>query len=540
MPTYTDANGKEVATMGILADYWIPSNFNSWVPTFGLFGGPGYCGGHRFKLETINGIETDACIDGSNTSFDAALATAPAYNSSGQYSLSDTAFKAHDFAYFDAENKTNEEALMLQADLNLLIALAAVFVTPDYHMDRQEIEYDLLAAGLFYEKIKYIDTTNIALNLLNNIITSAETYTINHMTLPTNPVTSDTILGDQHPENYNDVLYSTAANDYINGGVGNDTILGDGGNDWFDGGSGNDLLQMFLEAGSSVMEGGAGSDRVLGGVGDDKVFGDSYGEMDDLIAEGETATSTNERGDFVTGYYGNDFVYGANRNDLLFGGEGNDLIVGGGGDDAIFGDRDFSTSSADWSFTITQGVNVFINNASTSETEFAGDDVIYAGTGNDFVYAGGGDDEVYTGEGDDTAIGEGGNDFIDGGAGNDYLEGDANWVAAGDHGNDYIDGGDGNDSIWGDGGNDEQPAKEHQAAMQRRTTLVALGPKGGHGPTHRQTQKPQPVIAEKNRDGIPLNPHVVRKSVHLQDNPHGHKPEEHRQGLQQADDRGGT
>jgi Ca2+-binding RTX toxin-like protein len=250
-------------------------------------------------------------------------------------------------------------------------------------------------------------------------------FGINLINEPTTPTIANTILGDQNPENYNDVLYSTAANDSINGGVGNDTILGsdflgggnyaNDGNDWFSGGSGNDLLQGGKVSGDMIIEGGADSDRVFGANGNDKVFGESYGEMETLIADGETATSINERGDFVSGGKGNDFVYGANRNDLLFGGEGNDLIVGGGGDDAIFGDRDFSTSTSDWSFTITQGVNVFINNASAYETNFAGDDVIYAGAGNDFVYAGGGDDEVYMGEGDDTAIGEGGNDFIEGG-----------------------------------------------------------------------------------------------------------------------------
>ena len=43
-----------VATMGW--DYWSLFNANSYIPTFGLFGGPGYIGGHRFDDNSI-------CID---------------------------------------------------------------------------------------------------------------------------------------------------------------------------------------------------------------------------------------------------------------------------------------------------------------------------------------------------------------------------------------------------------------------------------------------------------------------------------------------
>ena len=77
-------------------DYWSLFNANSYIPTFGLFGGPGYIGGHRFD-------DNNVCIDDPSFTIEEALAIDPALNSSGETSQSDVSFKAHDFAYYQSK-----------------------------------------------------------------------------------------------------------------------------------------------------------------------------------------------------------------------------------------------------------------------------------------------------------------------------------------------------------------------------------------------------------------------------------------------------
>jgi len=63
-----------------------------------------------------------------------------------------------------------------------------------------------------------------------------------------------------------------------------------------------------------------GSTGHPGAIGNDRIYGNNIGEMDVLIAEGETEEGVDERGNLLSGRNGNDFVYGSNRNDALFGG----------------------------------------------------------------------------------------------------------------------------------------------------------------------------------------------------------------------------
>jgi len=65
---------------------------------------------------------------------------------------------------------------------------------------------------------------------------------------------------------------------------------------------------------------GGGTDVVQGSIGNDRIYSNNMGEMDVLIAEGETAEGVDEHGNLLSGRNGNDFVYGSNRNDALFGG----------------------------------------------------------------------------------------------------------------------------------------------------------------------------------------------------------------------------
>ncbi len=297
--------------------------------------------------------------------------------------------------------------------------------------------------------VLYDAVTGAKLAILNENFQDGD-FGIHLLDAPSDPVTTNTIIGDEQPIG---TIYDTSANDRIIGTSGDDDIIGGwhGGSDWILGGDGSDAISTL----SGIVEGNAGADIIMGGPDDSKLFGENYGEMEQLIADGEIAPGIATKGDLVLGNDGNDQISGSNANDALFGGDGHDLLVGGGGDDAIFGDDHAHGAERTWSFSITQGVGVDLNGVIYEQGTFKGDDTIYAGTGNDFVYAGGGGDEVYAGDGDDTVIGERGDDFIDGGEGNDILQGDASWVPVAEQGSDYIDGGSGNDKIWGNAGSDD-------------------------------------------------------------------------------------
>lgn len=232
------------------------------------------------------------------------------------------------------------------------------------------------------------------------------------LTPPENPVTTNEWPGDQYPEHPNDIFYGTTDNELILCGAGEDWVCVWGDENWIKGGDGDDLIEGCLST-SSIIEGGEGSDVLWGS---NQIFADSYGDMETLIEAGETAESTNEKGDLIRSRYsgGDSFLYGSNGNDIVLAGAGKDLIVGAGGDDLIISDGDFSFAVTrhtvhDWSYTIEydQNANTYTPIMSGviwwySEEDDEGDrDVIYAGTGNDYVDSRGGDDEVHAGTGDD-------------------------------------------------------------------------------------------------------------------------------------------
>ncbi len=335
MPTYTDANGNKVATTGwetalSSLSWWlryfkapISGVVDLMTPDFGLFGGPGFCGGHLFNSD-------NECIDGSGISIEEALSIAPAKNSLGDISLSDAAFKAHDEAYYYAwkanqeDSTINESFLQLQADAVLLQALYNVFTDSNYTMDKVEIAYDLLAAKAFAAKIMafdlaatgvegFTDTAVQALKetaqfLSDSITTKSETYTIDHLTHPADPSELTTLTGDLVPVDVDpntagiqthtdqwgniitdpsqpspgraDVLFDTSGNDRIEVGDGDDILIGDNG----------DLLAESL-SGGDYIDGGAGHDEIDGNAGNDELFGGAdndtiYGDAGDDYLDG--------------------------------------------------------------------------------------------------------------------------------------------------------------------------------------------------------------------------------------------------------------
>lgn len=140
-------------------------------------------------------------------------------------------------------------------------------------------------------------------------------FGINLLDTPANPVTNNTITGNEAAN----IIRDTSANDRIEAGSGNDGIwAGNGGDNWLLGGEGNDAIIAYETSGSDIIEGGSGVDVLAGGTGDDQIFGENKGEMEDIIAAGETAQSINEKGDLLSGAAGNDFLYGSNKKDAHF------------------------------------------------------------------------------------------------------------------------------------------------------------------------------------------------------------------------------
>jgi len=278
-------------------------------------------------------------------------------------------------------------------------------------------------------------------------------------TIPDDPQTTNTIVGDLGPgdtrpdidglqmgydqwgnlitdpntpvPDTNDILYDTPDSDRIEGKGGNDEIYAIRGQaDRLLGGDGNDGI--MAGEGNDIVEGGEGSDGIYGGTGNDQLFGKDHGEMSQLIAEGETASGVNARGDLIAGNEGDDLMYGTNANDLLFGGEGHDLLVGGAGDDVLVGDINITPEARpnNWSATVSREADtgyysVFLGNIHVDPIQSEGSDTLYGGAGDDWVEGGAGDDYLDGGKGNDTIGGGEGNDVIRGGAGNDILVGGA-------------------------------------------------------------------------------------------------------------------
>ncbi|MBU1052985.1 MAG: hypothetical protein KKC46_04045 [Proteobacteria bacterium] len=121
------------------------SNSDSWIPTGGNWGGPGWSGGQR--------------TDNPNWGMP------PALNAFNQPSQVDAACKQHDFDYAAAEGQANEAELIFQADFELLKAISQI---SSDQMDGQEQLYTCLVAFAFTEKIAKVDIPSTATEAIKN------------------------------------------------------------------------------------------------------------------------------------------------------------------------------------------------------------------------------------------------------------------------------------------------------------------------------------------------------------------------------------
>lgn len=129
----------------------------------------------------------------------------------------------------------------------------------------------------------------------------------------------------QPPEEDEDVLIGTDADDDILGDAGSDLILAGSGNDAADGGPGNDKLQ-----------GAEGNDTLWGDFGDDHLAGEAG---DDLLIDGAGT-------DTLDGGAGNDTLI-ATTADGEDAADGRDELHGGAGDDVlILSNHDHATGGA--------------------------------------------------------------------------------------------------------------------------------------------------------------------------------------------------
>lgn len=153
-----------------------------------------------------------------------------------------------------------------------------------------------------------------------------------------------------------DVVETTAGNDFVHGGDGNDRILTGDGADVIHGGAGNDVIQAG--DGNDIVHGGAGNDTLLGELGEDEMHG----------------------GD------GNDILHGSRDNDTLFGDAGDDRIEGGGLDDQLHGGDGDDVISADliddWS-KMSRGNDTLDGGAGNDRLILAAGDQATGGAGND-------------------------------------------------------------------------------------------------------------------------------------------------------------
>lgn len=143
------------------------------------------------------------------------------------------------------------------------------------------------------------------------------------------------------PENFDDVLEGTEANDTQTGSTGEDYGSFGGGDDSASGNDGQDSLRG--DAGDDTLAGDAGNDTLIGGAEDDALSGGT----------------------------GNDGLSGDAGNDLLEGGDGTDRLFGGGGDDTLSG---FDADSAGGSDTAIDGADTLSGGA--------GDDNLLVGRGD--------------------------------------------------------------------------------------------------------------------------------------------------------------
>lgn len=301
---------------------------------------------------------------------------------------------------------------------------------------------------------------------------------------------------------FSDVMFASAAGNWLSGYGGSDTLIGGAGNDVISGDSGFD--HPTVDPGNDILEGGAGNDELAGEEGADSyVFRHAPGAAnadaiftfvsgeDTIVLDGNAHAGIGPSGDFAAGDArfragtsaqdaDDRVIYDAATGELWYDADGN-----GGGAMQLIATLEGAPALAATDITVENGSG----GGTPGET-------ITGTSGNDTLTGTEGDDTLEGLGGNDTLVGSGGSDFYDGGSGFDTLDlraaaagvtvdfaagtlsggfsgtlanlervlgsdGDDTLIGgagaqnlSGRGGNDALEGGAGNDILWSGGGED--------------------------------------------------------------------------------------
>lgn len=268
-----------------------------------------------------------------------------------------------------------------------------------------------------------------------------------------------------------DVVYDSAFDDRIKGGLGDDEIYWSAGVDYLSGGEGVDILHIDWAEPASFQFKPVGVQGVLPNgtrfVGFDRYDIRGGEKADELTGAGDSDVLRGDAGDDILhGLGGNDTLtggigYGLREmgHDQLYGGDGNDSIEASGNDTAYGGVGQDTLSGGN-------GGNVLYGGADDDRLSTGGADFIYGGPG----------DQLFGDAGDDVLTARRGGSVLHGGAGNDRFFVDSSssdeTELYGDDGDDFmnasgrgiqrLDGGRGADEMRGSRDNDTYVVDRHE------------------------------------------------------------------------------
>ena len=198
-------------------------------------------------------------------------------------------------------------------------------------------------------------------------------------------VSIESVIGTR----FDDSIFGTYGDNYIEGGAGNDNLMGRGGADYIDGGEGDDIIGSFGSFGTDINVGA----MLVGGAGNDRI-------------------QSSEVGDTMLGGDGDDSfeLFPGGAHDVIDGGAGRDLLAFYNAQAGVGLTVDLSNTGAQ---EVTSGYFMTIQSVESVVGDYYNDHI----TGD--ANANGLSGNV----GDDTLEGGGGRDTLDGGMGADVLTG---------------------------------------------------------------------------------------------------------------------
>jgi len=241
---------------------------------------------------------------------------------------------------------------------------------------------------------------------------------------------------------FNDSLFGSSGDDYMDGRGGNDTLTGGGGSDTLIGGAGDDVLRGD---GNDALVGGAGADSfaftTAPGAPSGGAIADFTSASDKIWFGADAYTAIGSAGNFAAGDPRFFAAPGATS-----GHDADDRIVYNTSTGQLFYDADGNGPGAAQLVTTLQGApalaatDLAVDNGTSAAAPSAGNDSITGTAGNDLLDGGFGNDTINGNSGADTLIGGAGNDSLVGGISDAFEQGDR------------FSGGDGNDTMDGWGG----------------------------------------------------------------------------------------